>query len=71
MPQSRFMLGWNLRTSMDSDPGNIVGENLSQSGQIQFDFEFSAATPEAYTMIVAIYHDRFIELSSQNVVVKT
>lgn len=71
MPQSRFMLGWNLRTSMDSDPGNIVGENLSQSGQIQFDFEFSAATPEGYTMIVAIYHDRFIELSSQNVIVKT
>lgn len=71
MAQSKFMLGWNLRTSIDVDPGNVVGENLSQSGQIQFDFDFSSATSESYVMYVAIYHDRFIELSSQNVYVKT
>lgn len=66
MSPSHFLVGVNLKKLLKSAPGEVSGTDLaSTSGQIMLDVEMSAADTSSYILYMAIYHDRFIELSNQ------
>lgn len=66
MSPSHFLVGVNLKKLLKSAPGEVSGTDLaSTSGQIMVDVEMSAADTSSYIMYLAVYHDRFIELSNQ------
>lgn len=67
---SYFLIGINLRKLLDLPEGQLSGLNLSStSGSIGYDLRFTAPATEAYSMGVAVLHNRFISLSGAGTVV--
>jgi len=67
---SYFLIGINLRKLLDLPEGQLSGLNLSStSGSIGYDLRFTQSTTNAYSMGVAVLHNRFISLSGAGTVV--
>ena len=66
---SHFLVGVNLKKLLRSAPGEISGENMMTSGQVQYELNFSTANTTSWIMYIAVLHDRFISLSNQSAVV--
>lgn len=67
---SYFLIGINLRKLLDLPEGQLSGLNLnSTSGSIGYDLRFTQSTTNAYSMGVAVLHNRFISLSGAGTVV--
>lgn len=69
MSPSSFAIGFNLKKlTKDSQIGITSGQDIaSGGGLISVQLEFSAATTEAYTVMVAAYHNRFLTVQGNNV----
>lgn len=69
MSPSSFALGFNLKKlTKDSQIGVTSGVDIaSGGGLISVQLEFSSATTEAYTVMVAAYHNRFLTVQGNNV----
>ena len=68
-PSSGFCIGFNLKKlTKENQIGVTSGQDIaSGGGLISVQLEFSAATTEAYTVMVAAYHNRFLTVQGNNV----
>lgn len=69
MSPSSFCLGFNLKKlTKESQLGVSSGQDIaSGGGLVSIQLEFSSATTEGYTVMVAAYHNRFLTVQGQNV----
>lgn len=65
---SYFLVGLNLRKLLDLPEGELSGLNLQNtSGSVGYEVKFSSAPGAAYSMGVAVLHNRFISLTGSGV----
>lgn len=66
---SYFVIGLNLRKLLDLPDGELSGLNLQNtSGSIGYEIKYTSGTNvPAYDLVVAVCHNRFIELSGSGV----
>jgi hypothetical protein len=68
MTPSYFLIGLNMRKLLDLPEGELSGLNLQNtSGSISYELKFSQSSTFAYSMGVAVLHNRFISLSGAGV----
>lgn len=69
MSPSSFCLGFNLKKlSKESQLGITSGQDIaSGGGLVSVQLEFNSATTEAYTIMVAALHNRFLTVQGNNV----
>jgi hypothetical protein len=69
MTPSYLLIGLNMRKLLDLPEGELSGLNLQNtSGSIGYELKFTTGTNvPAYSMAVAVAHNRFIELSGSGV----